>query len=216
VDYKERTVFGFEALARVNDKTIPHIGALLDVAERLSQLEKLGRVLRRTIAQIQTIPGEGNLFINIHPHDLQDDDLFASDSPLVAMASKVVIEITERAALDQVVDVRTRIARLRELGFRIAVDDLGAGYAGLSSFANLEPDIVKLDMALVRGIDREPFKRKIVGALLSVCAELQIKVIAEGIETVSERDTVYELGCRYLQGYLFARPGSPFPQVSWG
>ncbi len=216
VDWKDRTVFGFEALARVNDKTIPHIGALFDVAERLFQVQKLGRVLRGITARIQTLPGSGNLFVNIHPHDLQDEDLFAPDSPLVAMAKHVVIEITERAALDHVEDVRSRIARLRALGFRIAVDDLGAGYAGLSSFANLEPDIVKLDMALVRGIDREPIKQKIVGALISVCAELGIMVIAEGIETVPERETVVSLGCRFLQGFLFARPTAPFPAVVWG
>ena len=86
------------------------------------------------------------------------------------------------------------------------MDDLGAGYAGLSSFAALEPDVVKLDISLVRDVDREPVKRKLVGSLAALCRDLRVTVLAEGVETAGERDVLVELGCEWLQGYLFGRP----------
>jgi EAL domain-containing protein (putative c-di-GMP-specific phosphodiesterase class I) len=107
--------------------------------------------------------------------------------------------------------LKTRIARLRGLGFRIAVDDLGAGYAGLSTFALLEPEFVKLDMSLVRDIQGAPTKRSLVKAMIEVCRDLEVSLIAEGVETALERDALAELGCTLMQGYFFARPGPPFP-----
>ena len=122
----------------------------------------------------------------------------------------------ERASLDRVGDVRSRIGQLRELGFRIAVDDLGAGYAGLSSFSQLEPDIAKLDMSLVRGIDQSPRKGSIVRSMITVCTkELHTKLVCEGVETVAERDALLDLGADLLQGYLFGRPDREFRDVTF-
>lgn len=137
------------------------------------------------------------------------------DAPLSAIASRVVLEITERASLDEVKDARARIADLREIGFMIAIDDLGAGYAGLTSFATLQPEIVKLDMSLIRGVDRDSTRQKLVRSMTALCKDLGMTVVAEGVETTAERDTLTELGCDLLQGYLFARPGRPFPDVAW-
>ena len=103
-------------------------------------------------------------------------------------------------------DVQTRIARLREMGFRIAVDDLGAGYAGLTSFAQLEPEVVKLDMSLVRNVHSSAVKQKLVRSMTSLCSDMGIAVVAEGIEIIEERDVIIDLGCDLLQGYLYARP----------
>jgi EAL domain-containing protein (putative c-di-GMP-specific phosphodiesterase class I) len=103
---------------------------------------------------------------------------------------------------------------LRALGYQIAVDDLGAGYAGLTSLAQLQPELIKIDMSLVRDIDREPTRRMLVGMMLGVAREMGMTVVAEGVETVAERDTLIELGCDLLQGYLFARPGAAFPAVA--
>jgi EAL domain-containing protein (putative c-di-GMP-specific phosphodiesterase class I) len=102
------------------------------------------------------------------------------------------------------------------MGFQIAMDDLGAGYAGLSNYSLLEPDIVKIDMSLVRHIDREPRKQSIVRSMTSLCKELGTIVVAEGIETPEERDTLLGLGCNLLQGFLFARPGRFFAVPDWG
>src|SRR6185369_588150 len=102
-------------------------------------------------------------------------------------------------------------ARLRALGYRIAIDDLGEGYSGLTSFALLEPEVVKLDMSLIRGIDGVPMKKKLVRAMSTLCRELDARLVAEGVETIAERDTLCELGVDLMQGFLFATPDFPFP-----
>jgi EAL domain-containing protein (putative c-di-GMP-specific phosphodiesterase class I) len=151
------------------------------------------------------------LFVNLHAADLNDDTLYGAGAPLTPFASSVVLEITERTSLSRIGDVRSCMTRLRNLGFRIAVDDLGAGYAGLSSFSQLEPDVAKLDMSLVRGIDASARKASIVRSMLTVCQrELGTYVVCEGVETEAERDTLTELGADLLQGYLFARPQRGF------
>ena len=153
------------------------------------------------------------LFVNLHTHDLLDEELFDPKSPLAAAAENVVLEITERASLHHIRDVQARIGRLREMGFRIAVDDLGAGYAGLTSFAQLEPEVVKLDMSLVRNVHTQPTKQTLVRTMISMCKELGMKIVAEGIESPEERDVIVAAGCDLMQGYLFAKPGKPFPQA---
>jgi EAL domain-containing protein (putative c-di-GMP-specific phosphodiesterase class I) len=153
--------------------------------------------------------------MNIHPRDLLDDELYDRRTALGQVASRIALEITERARLDEVRDLTPRIAALRKMGFKIAVDDLGAGYSGLTSFARLEPEIVKIDMSLVRDIEREPMQSKLVASLASLCKDTNRLVVAEGVETMDERDALIACGCDLLQGYLFARPGPPFPAVEW-
>jgi EAL domain-containing protein (putative c-di-GMP-specific phosphodiesterase class I) len=131
------------------------------------------------------------------------------------MASRVVLEITERSPLSDLEEVRERVTQLRALGFRIAVDDLGAGFAGLTSFAVLNPDIVKLDMNLIRGIETSTVKRRLVASVASLCREMEMLVVAEGVETRAERDVLSDLGCDLFQGFLFARPASTFHQPAF-
>jgi EAL domain-containing protein (putative c-di-GMP-specific phosphodiesterase class I) len=190
---------------------------VLDAAERLACLPRLGRRVRAlAAAAMSQAAGDACLFLNLHPADLADSELFQSVAPLTQLASRVVLEVTERAAIEEVDSVERRVHELREYGFRIAVDDLGAGYAGLSSFALLEPEIVKLDVSLLRDIDQSPVKQKLVASMTSLCKDMGFLVVAEGIETPAERDCVATLGCDLLQGFLFARPGRPFPTASWG
>jgi EAL domain-containing protein (putative c-di-GMP-specific phosphodiesterase class I) len=138
---------------------------------------------------------------------LLDGDLYESNSPLAAVAKRVVLEITERRSLDGIADLRERLKELRAFGYRIAVDDLGAGYAGLSCFNVLEPDVVKLDMSLIRNVDTSPRKRALVETMIHVCSrELGIQVVCEGVETVAERDALLAIGAPLMQGYLFGRP----------
>jgi EAL domain-containing protein (putative c-di-GMP-specific phosphodiesterase class I) len=210
------SLFGYEALLRSREPSLPHPGAVLDAAERLNRLPELGAAVRAAAAaQMHAAPPDALLFVNLHARDLLDASLLAADAPLSAIAERVVLEITERAALDDISDARARMAELRARGFRIAVDDLGAGYAGLTSFITLEPELIKLDMSLVRDIDKHPTKRKLVSSVASLCRELGLLVIAEGIETRAERDAVIECGCDLIQGYLVAKPGPPFPTTSW-
>ena len=211
---QDHSLFGYEALLRSGEKTLPHPGAILDAAERLDRLPELGRKIRAAAASCMTaVPV--TLFVNLHARDLTDEGLLSPTSPLSAIAKHVVLEITERASLDQVEDARARVAELRRLGFRIAIDDLGAGYAGLTSFATLEPEFVKLDMSLVRDVNKNPTKQKLIRSMTTLCKDLGMIVVAEGIETIAERDTVIALGCDLLQGYLLAKPGTPFPNFMW-
>lgn len=213
VHWSGRRTFAWEALVRSREPAMASPDALFDAAERLGRLFDLGRRIRCSVAATAAELADATLFANLHPSDLLDDELYSSGAALSKVASRVVLEITERVALDHVSDVRARIAALRRLGFRIAIDDLGAGYAGLASFAQLEPDVVKIDMSLVRDIQLHPTKRKLVRSIRSLCAELGLQLVTEGIETVEERDTLVELDCELLQGYLFARPGHPPPTV---
>lgn len=216
ISWSRREVYGYEALLRTQEPALPHPMAVLDAAERLDRLNELGRAIRARAAEpgVPTDPGT-MLFVNLHTQDLLDEDLFDPKSALATVAGRVVLEITERSSLHAIRDVQSRIARLRAMGFRIAVDDLGAGYAGLTSFAQLEPEVVKLDMSLVRGINAQPTKKTLVRTMITMCRELGMQVVAEGIETPDERDTIVEAGCDLLQGYLFARPGPAFPLVTF-
>ncbi len=211
------TLYGYEALLRSAEKALPHPGAILDGAERLGRLPELGRRIRAAsalpIAEAEDTTSA--LFVNLHARDLLDPELVALTSPLAKIAHRVVLEITERASLDEVPQARSKVAELRAMGFRIAIDDLGAGYAGLTSFAALEPEIVKLDMSLIRDVDTSTTKQKLVRSMAGLCKDLGIAVVAEGIETIAERAMVIELGCDLLQGYLLAKPGRPFPTFAW-
>jgi EAL domain-containing protein (putative c-di-GMP-specific phosphodiesterase class I) len=207
---------GYEALVRSQEPGFTHPTNLLDAAERLGRLTDIGRLIRESASE----PFEGQavgplLFVNLHPADLLDPALGAEGTRLRSLARRVVLEITERASLHTVPEAAARVAALRKMGFRIAVDDLGAGYAGLSSFAHLEPDFVKLDMSLVRGIDENHTKRRVVEAMTRLARDLHMSVVAEGIETIGEGEVLRGLGCDLLQGFLYASPGPAFPDVSW-
>ena len=212
VSYSERCVVAFEALMRSNEPNLPHPEAMLDAADRLGKLETLGRTVRQHVGDTVRHADIPQVFVNLHPKDLLDDELFQPESALCRIADRVVLEITERASLNEILDLKPRIAQLRSMGLRIALDDMGAGYAGLTSIAQLEPEVMKIDMALVRDIDREPTKQKLVSAMTSLCRDMNVLVVAEGIETAAERDTLASLGCDLMQGYLFARPDRPFPR----
>jgi EAL domain-containing protein (putative c-di-GMP-specific phosphodiesterase class I)/CheY-like chemotaxis protein len=212
LSWHTRTVFGYEALLRTSEPTLQNPVDFVDAAVRLNRTAELGRRIRRKIAdQLVAAPPHINLFVNLHPSDLVDDELSADDGALTGFAHRVVLEVTERAGLDQVAGISSALVRLRALGFRIALDDLGAGYAGLCSFAQLEPEIVKIDISLVRGIHESPVKQKLFRSFTSLCREMSTEIVAEGVELVEERDCLNELGGDLYQGFLFARPGPGFP-----
>lgn len=216
VSWSRRAPFAYEALVRSSEPSMAYPGALIDAAEKLGRLVDLGRAIRTNCADtFAELGSKARLFLNLHPCDLLDDTLYDSRSVLAPLAPQVVLEITERARLDEISDLHERIKALRAAGFRIAIDDIGAGYSGLNSFAMLHPEFVKLDMALVRDIDSDPTKQRVARMLVDLSTDLNITVIAEGVETTAERDSLCLLGCDLLQGYLFARPGAPFPEPSF-
>jgi len=204
-------IFAQEALLRSAEPALPHATAMIEAAERGDRLDDLGREVRSHVAEaIRGQRAAWSYFVNLHPRDLLDPALYDPEAPLSLEAPRVVLEITERASLDALPNLRDRVSQLRTMGFRIALDDLGAGYAGLSSFVCLEPEFVKLDMSLIRDIHQSDAKRKIVGTMVDLCHQMGQRIIAEGVELAAERDTLTELGCDLLQGFLFARPARPF------
>jgi EAL domain-containing protein (putative c-di-GMP-specific phosphodiesterase class I) len=216
VSWSRKEIIAYEALVRPTHPALPHPGALIAAAERLGHIHQLGRLLRDNVAAtLAAAPQVPQVFVNVHGYDLTDDHLLSPTAPLSLLASRVVLEITERAALENVTDLIGRIRQLRKLGFRVAVDDLGAGYSGLTSFAQLQPDIVKIDMSLVRNVDREPTKERLVRSLAELGRDMNIQVVCEGVETAWERDALVGVGCDLFQGYHFARPGRPFPTVTF-
>ncbi|MDB4989002.1 MAG: Response regulator of zinc sigma-54-dependent two-component system [Myxococcaceae bacterium] len=213
---KTRKVVAYEALLRTTHPVLGDPTSLLNASDTLGMHKTVGRAVRRLAAELTSKLTAGvDLFVNLHPCDLLDPELFSKSAPLSMCARRVVLEITERASLDTVADVRTRVAELKGLGFRVAIDDMGAGYAGLNSFAMLRPDFVKIDLSLVRDVDSDSIKQTLIRSIVDLGRALEIEVIAECVETASEREMLTTLGCELLQGYLLARPGMPFPQVSW-
>ncbi len=215
VVWSERRIYAYEALLRSSEPKLGNPGLLLVAAETLGRLPDLGRTIRKAVAGVAAEAKDFKLFVNLHTLDLKDEALFSAAAPLSAFAQNVVLEITERASLDNIGDLQTRLTTLRSMGYKIALDDLGAGYAGLTSLAQLQPEVVKIDMSLVRGVDKNATKQKLVGSMATLSKEMGMLVVVEGVETIGERDALVGLGCDLFQGYLFAKPGRPFPSVAW-
>jgi len=202
------SVVGYEALVRTRHSRLSQPKELLDRAAWLGGFEKLGRRVRRAVAgDIESLPKDSLVFVNLHAEELLDEALYSEANPLRKHAGRIVFELTEQGTLD---GIEWRIAALREKEFLIAVDDLGAGYAALSLLIGLEPDFVKIDRDLVSGIDSDASKRALIASLASVCRELEIELVCEGVETESEGRCLLEVGVDLLQGYFFARPQVSF------
>lgn len=217
VDPRVGSTVAYESLLRVESRSIPHPGELLRLAEELGRVDEVEhRALAAVAGRIGSAPPGASVLVNVHPNTLDRDDFSTVFHPLVPFADRVVLEIIEREALADTVELQHRLAQLREQGFRIAVDDLGAGYSGLTSFVLLKPDIVKFDMQLIRGIDQDPTRTKLVAALTGLCRDIGITSIAEGVETRAELERVVEVGCDWVQGFYFARPAREFYQPSLG
>jgi EAL domain-containing protein (putative c-di-GMP-specific phosphodiesterase class I)/AmiR/NasT family two-component response regulator len=199
------SIFGYEVLLRCEYEKWARPDLLISAAETKGRLLSLERRIREMAAARP--PGDdGVLFLNLHPSSLNDPTLVDPNSTLASFADRVVLEVTETASLGDPAVLRDTLRRLREIGYRVALDDLGSGFASLNNLFSLEPDIVKLDMALVRSIDVEPQKRNLVAAVVQACVQMGVKVVAEGIETRGEFDCMVDLGCDLFQGFWIARP----------
>lgn len=208
---------GYETLLRSSAPRLSSPLELLRAARALGMLPQLGRAVRANAAAAFRPANPGALlFVNLHPSELLDDALLAPDEPLHAIASRVVYEITEAAPLENTPEMRARIERLRGMGYRFGIDDLGAGHSGLVRLSWLRAEMVKLDIPLIRGVDAAPIQRTLVAGLIDLLHQVGARVIAEGIETEAELQTLRSLGCDYYQGYLLGHPsrgGIWFPQA---
>ncbi len=208
----DRSVFGYEALVRSTEPTLQRPEELFDAAWRIGQVHTLGRAIRKCLAEASTsAPEHALLFIDVHPEELNDNELWSRDGALTPIARRVVLEISERSPLDCVSGLKTRLRRLREMGFRTALDNLGGGDSALGAFSRVEPDFVKLDRGLVAGIESSERALSIVHGISQICGEtLDIPVIAEGVESGKEQHALSQIGVILLQGSRFAPPQRGF------
>ncbi len=212
VDSVTHKPIAYEALCRPRDAVFSGPADLFEIADFADRTVDLGRACRLvSTAPMDQLPEDCALFINLHPREL--DTALLHEEAVRKWAHRFVFEVTETAAIEDYERARTVIASLREHGCRIALDDLGAGYAGLNSLAQLQPDFVKLDMALIRRIHTKSSTRRLVKHILEYCSAEHIPVISEGVETAEEHDMVQRIGCPLMQGDFVAAPGPAFPVV---
>lgn len=200
----------YEALLRPGHPVWDQPGPLLDAAERQSRMGELGSIVAALAARwLERIPEPARLFVNLHPHQLADPARLERElAPLLPHARRVVLEITERSRLVDLGGWEETVAHVGALGFAIAVDDLGAGWSSLDILALVQPEFIKIDMSLVRGVDAAPRKRRLVELVHGFAEATGAHVVAEGVETAAEAGALLDVGVRWMQGFWFGRPES--------
>ena len=213
VDLQHGAIFAYEALTRCKWPEFKNPLVLFQQAEAERACGPLGRKIREVAFERCA---DAPLFVNLHPHELSDGWLVRPDDPLFFHDRAVYLEITESAAFSY---FGLCAGVLKEIcsrgGAYLVVDDLGAGHSNLKRIVDLEPHVVKLDLALVRGIEKSRRQQILVRQVVSLCEELNAKVVAEGIETEDELRAVLDTGAHFGQGYLFAKPAYPIPSARW-
>jgi EAL domain-containing protein (putative c-di-GMP-specific phosphodiesterase class I)/GGDEF domain-containing protein len=203
-------VYGYEALARAQNRGLRSPEVMFGVAEEANLIWELSRLCRRRAIEGMEVNLEPHqlLFLNIDPHDFRDPSFRALDVDDLGVDNpeRIVLEITERTAITDYPKFQTYLAQFRERGFRFAVDDAGSGYAGLGSIANLSPDYIKLDISLISNIDSNFMKQNLVETMVQFANDQGIMVIAEGVEREEEYETVKRIGVHLTQGFLFHNP----------
>ena len=207
-------IMAFECLLRSHHPVLNSPLPVIRAAERHDMLNELACVVSARSAEwLKRLPMPIKLFMNLHPDELsQPDGICERLAPLVPWAERVVLEITERSRLQGIEAWEQSVDRVTEMGFSIAVDDLGAGYSSLSVLAELQPSFIKVDMSIVRGIDTEPRKQRLVDLLTRFAEATDATLIAEGVETTEEAEALRSCGAHWLQGYLFGRPSVDLPE----
>ncbi|MET0795441.1 MAG: EAL domain-containing protein [Polyangiaceae bacterium] len=213
VDIATGELFAHEALVRCKLPQYASLPLLFAAAEKEQAWGHLGRVIRQqTFERCQ----DTALFVNVHPEELSQRWLVRPDDPINFHEREVYLEITEAAAFthyDLCMSVLKDVCA--RAGVHLVVDDYGAGHSNLARILDLNPKVVKLDGALIRGIDKDPRRQMMVRHMVALCGDLGAKVVAECIETVEELKAVADQGVHWAQGYVLARPAFPAPQINF-
>jgi EAL domain-containing protein (putative c-di-GMP-specific phosphodiesterase class I) len=218
VDMVERRAIGFEALTRLTTPSFAGPDQLFKAAYENDSVWKLERLCReRAIRGLKNLRPDQLLFLNMEPDSIYDpalrsEEIFTLLGEADLKPSQVVLEITEHSAVQEYEAFRQMLNYFQFHGFRLAVDDVGSGYSGLKSVAELRPNFIKIDMALIRDIHLHPIKQDLTATIVRFSSSSGTTLIAEGVETVEELRCLQRIGVRFAQGYLFARPGPPLPQ----
>jgi EAL domain-containing protein (putative c-di-GMP-specific phosphodiesterase class I) len=205
VDLREDRTVGYEALARF--RTSPLRGPeawFADAAAGGLALDLELQAAAQALAVIDDL-GDAYLSINVSPTVLRSGELVELLSG--APRDRIVLELTEHEAVNDLRRTRTAMKRLRRSNVSIALDDVGAGYAGLTQIVRLSPDIVKLDRALIHGVASDVVRQSLITAAVSFAAATGTGLIAEGVEDETELEMLRDLGVRLAQGFHLGRPG---------
>lgn len=204
-------VVAVEALSRFNDE--PGYGPdrlFADAAALGLDVELELLAIRRALEHLDGLPPGVRLSVNASPTTLCSSEF--NDLLAAIPGERLAIEITEHASVEDYTALGAELTRLRSRGVQLMVDDAGAGFASLKHIVDLKPDVIKLDLSLTRDIDTDPLRRALAASLLMFADEIGASIVAEGIETYGELETLRALGVRHGQGYLLARPGpGPVP-----
>lgn len=208
-------IYGYEALTRGPANTsFENPEALFDYALKNGQLWELEHVCRaNALKYAYHLKAEGKLFINVNPNIMNDPKFkqgFTKDflSIFQMDSDSIVFEITEREAINNLKDFINTIDHYKKQFYQIAIDDVGAGYSGLNVITDVRPHFIKLDMKLIRDINKDRTKQLLVRSLSEFANYSQIHIIAEGIETREELITLIDIGVHFGQGYFIQRPQS--------
>jgi EAL domain-containing protein (putative c-di-GMP-specific phosphodiesterase class I) len=213
VDVHTRTVFGYEALARGPHGTDLHspmkLFTLAGEQDFIFQLDSLCR--RSGLDGAKDLPGGAKLFLNVRPSTIHDPN-FRAEALERTLAncelqpSDVVFEVSEQESIQNFEMFREVRDYYGNLGFQIALDDVGAGYASLEAVMELEPDFIKVDRAFCAKIDEDPGRQQLLAALQSLAERIGARIIGEGLDTLEELETLGKIGIEFGQGWLFGKP----------
>lgn len=214
-------VLGWEALTRgPKDSYFLSPAVIFNFAEEVGLLFPLEKICRElAIKNIGPINKEQKLFLNIHPFTVNDPNFVKGEtikllSESALKANNLIFEITERQSINDFSQFNKTMSHYRNQGYRIAVDDAGAGFSSLQAIAEVRPDYIKFDHSLIRDINTNRVKQALLETLVTFAEKIGCSIIAEGIETEAELGTLKSIGIHYGQGYFIARPSFPKPLVS--
>ncbi len=221
LDLAQRSVLGYEALTRVNVTQFQTPDLMFKAAQEhgnLWDLERLSR--RRALEHLPELPQEQLLFLNMEPHSVHDPAL-RSNAFLEQLSRagldprRVVFELTEHSAVKDFKAIRETIDEFREVGYRLAMDDVGSGYSGLQAIAEIAPDFLKIDMSLVRDLHINPIKRELIATIRRFTDTTGGTLIAEGVENGDELAALTAIGVRCAQGFFLGRPHRELREPDW-
>ena len=220
ISLRDCSVLGYEALSRGPQKTVLESPeTLFDLARVYSKLWELEFLCRLKALESASINCPGNLiFLNVDPAIIKDEKFkkgFTLDflQKYNISPHDIVFEITEKNTISDYYSFRKTLDNYKEQGYQIAIDDTGAGYSGLTMIAEIHPQFIKLDMNLIRDIDKNGLKRTLIKTFHDFCRITDIKLIAEGIETKGELDTLIDIGIDYGQGFFIQMPSKEIKPV---
>lgn len=221
VSLDDGKIFGYEALSRgPQGSLLEKPDALFSAAEKFDKVWELEFLCRsKAFAKARELPADKMLFINVAPQII-NDIRFQKGVTMEMLshyhidASNIIFEITEKNSIDDYRSFRRVLDHYSSQGYKIAIDDVGSGYSGLKMLAETRPHYIKIDMDLVRNIDKDAIKQGLMKAFYEFSVLANMKIIAEGIETIDELNTIINIGIPYGQGYLLQRPAAEFLDIS--